>query len=165
MGQGGLFERGEMAVSVRVFVRGRLEGFALRHAARAERRAALRASAADSQDGETTAFFAELVLEGTQKGRQGARDSQRRSNTRLAMTRNASIQPGLRSPVLDAEIAAADCAAPCVAEAVMMPPSNLERCKPGHANCAVDYEKKKAEDQAENPEVFSVDVSAAVIDG
>jgi len=51
------------------------------------------------------------------------------------------------------------------AKAVMVPPSNLERCKPGHANCAVDYEKKKAEDQAENPEVFSVDVSAAVIDG
>lgn len=67
--------------------------------------------------------------------------------------------------VLDAEIATADRAAPGVAEAVMMPPSNLERCKPGHANCAVDYEKKKAEDQAENPEVFSVDVSAAVIDG
>ena len=66
--QGGLFELGEMAVSVRVFVRGRLEGFALRHAALVERRAALRASAADSQDGQTPAFFAELVLEGTQRG-------------------------------------------------------------------------------------------------
>ena len=105
-----------MAVSVRVFVRGRLEGFTLRHAARVERRAATRASAADSQDGEMPAFFEELVLEGTQREQQGDRDSQRRSNTRLATTRNASIQPGLRSPVLDAEIAAADCAAPGVAE-------------------------------------------------
>ena len=79
MSQGGLFELGEMAVSVRVFVRGRLEEFALRHAARVERRAALRASAADSQGGETPASFEQLVLEDTQQERQGDRDSQRRS--------------------------------------------------------------------------------------
>ena len=106
MSHGGLFERSEMAVSERVFVGGRLEGFALRRAARV---GAIRASTADSQDGEAPAFFGELVLEGTQQGRQGDRDRQRRSNTRLVTTRNVSIQPGLRSPVLDAEIAAADC--------------------------------------------------------
>ena len=47
-----LFERSEMAVSVRAFVRGRLEGFALRQAARAEkwrRQRQLRASAADAR--------------------------------------------------------------------------------------------------------------------
>jgi len=37
-GQERLFERGEMPVSVRAFVRTRLEGFALRQAARAEKR-------------------------------------------------------------------------------------------------------------------------------
>jgi hypothetical protein len=99
-----------MAVSVRVFVRGRLEGFALRYAARVERRAALRASAADSQDGETPAFFEELVLEGTQRQRQGDRDSQRRSNTRLAPTRNASIQPVSVLLSWTLKFAAADCA-------------------------------------------------------
>jgi hypothetical protein len=59
--QGRLFERAEMAVSVRVFVRGKLEGFAIRQAARAQRRqrrAALRASAADSPAVEPQACFA-----------------------------------------------------------------------------------------------------------
>ena len=61
-----MFERGEMAVPVRVFVRGKLEGFTLRQAARAERRqrrAELRASAADLRAGETQgclAFGSEL---------------------------------------------------------------------------------------------------------
>jgi hypothetical protein len=64
----------------------------------------LRASAADSQDGQTPAFFAELVLEGTQQGRQRDRHSQMRSNTGLATTRNASIKPGLRSLVLELKL-------------------------------------------------------------
>ena len=79
MSQGGLFELGEMAVSVRVFCAGGWKNspFATLHGV--ERRAALRASAADSQGGETPASFEQLVLEDTQQERQGDRDSQRRS--------------------------------------------------------------------------------------
>ena len=56
-----LFERGEMAVSVRAFVQARMEGFELRQAARAgwrKRRAELRTGATDSQPGETQACLA-----------------------------------------------------------------------------------------------------------
>lgn len=55
-----LFERSEMAVSIRAFVRGRLEGFALRQAVRAEKRRRqrqLRASAADARTRDMQACF------------------------------------------------------------------------------------------------------------
>jgi len=78
-GQGRFFERGEMAVSVQVFVRVRLEGFALRQAARAQsrqRRAELRASATASQAVETQACFAFGSELGTAETRYAKRQGQ-----------------------------------------------------------------------------------------
>jgi hypothetical protein len=119
-------------------------------------------SAADSQVGETPPFFAELVLEGTQRG---GKEIVTVKGARIAgLQRQGMVQFNPVSVPLSWTLKLRRRSARC-SRTVIMPPSNLEVCKPGHANCAVDDEKKKAEDQAENPEVFSVDVSAAVIDG